>query len=132
MKAIQDWRWAGDDDHRYQQSYIVRVSEDQLDDELARCRDRAQEVGGLPVPNIVEVDELPPEPVQPNAAILAQAFWEAGRRLRDDESVHDMEKPYFDEDMSMVDASGAGFPSAFFGHMADALTELRAAAGLGG
>lgn len=71
------------------------------------------------------------EPVWPTASILDAAFWEAGRRLNDDESVHDLQKPYFDEEMSMVDASGAGFPAEFFGHMAAALADLRAAAGLG-
>lgn len=71
------------------------------------------------------------EPGQPNAAILQAAFWEAGRRLHDDESVHDLQKPYMDEEMSMVDASGGGFPREFFGHMADALQDLLAAAGLG-
>lgn len=70
------------------------------------------------------------EPGLTNAAILEAAFWEAANRLHDDESVHDMNKPYFDESMEMVDASGCGMPSQFWEHMAVAIAELRAAAGL--
>lgn len=34
---------------------------------------------------------------QPGAAILEAAFWEAGRRLNDDETVHDLQKYLWSE-----------------------------------
>lgn len=59
------------------------------------------------------------------AQSLQRAFWAAGRVLGDDPAVHDMGKPYFDEDAGMVDASGGGIPPAFWEHFAAALTGMR-------
>jgi hypothetical protein len=50
-----------------------------------------------------------------------KAFWSAAEELLGDETVHDMEKPYFDAEMDMVDTSGGGMPSRFFELFAEAL-----------
>lgn len=49
---------------------------------------------------------------------LEEAFWAAADLLGDDDSVHGMEQPYFDQEMSMVDTSGTGLPDKFWQHMA--------------
>jgi hypothetical protein len=62
---------------------------------------------------------------QPNAAVLKLAFWEALKRCGDDDRVHDMEYPWHDD--PRIDGS---IPSVLWEHMAVALDELRAAAGM--
>lgn len=57
----------------------------------------------------------------PEAERLYDAFWAAADRLHDDPTVHDMDKPYFDQEASMVDASGAGIPQRFWEHFAEVL-----------
>jgi hypothetical protein len=67
------------------------------------------------------------EPGQPNAAVLKLAFWEAMKRCEDDERVHAMDYPYHDD--PQVDGD---IPAVLWEHMAVAIADLRAAAGLGG
>ena len=55
--------------------------------------------------------------------LLYQAFWEAGRRTNNDETIHGMDSVYFDEEMDMIDTSGGGMPNQFWGHFADAWIE---------
>lgn len=65
------------------------------------------------------------EPGQPNAAVLKLAFWEAMKRCGDDDRVHDMEYPWHDD--PKIDGD---IPAVLWEHMAEAIRELRAAAGL--
>ena len=56
-----------------------------------------------------------------DAEVLYEAFWAAAKTLFDDDSVHDMDKPYMDQEMDMIDCSGCGMPFQFWEHMARAL-----------
>jgi hypothetical protein len=56
-----------------------------------------------------------------DAEALYDAFWTAAKTLTDDDSVHDMDKPYLDQEMDMIDCTGSGMPYAFWDHMARAL-----------
>jgi hypothetical protein len=67
----------------------------------------------------------PDEPGQPNAAVLKLAFWEAVSRCEDKFSYVGSES---NGDAGVIDST---FPEEFWGHMAVAVAELRAAAGLG-
>lgn len=77
MKAIQDWRWAGEFPHRFQQSFIVRVPDDQIDAELVRCADARKSIGGLPAPNIVDVPDAVTEDAETAQTVIARCldFW---------------------------------------------------------
>ena len=75
-----------------------------------------------------EVSPPMPPPEYPydgviSADILYEAFWLATKTLGEDESVHAMDYPYFDQEMDMVDTSGNGMPRAFWEHMARALVQ---------
>jgi len=59
----------------------------------------------------------------PTSEELCAAFWSAADALMNDETVHDIEKPYFDERMGMIDTSGGGMPKEFWQHMADQFTD---------
>lgn len=68
-----------------------------------------------------ENPEPPPPPrFSHEAQHLYNAFWEAGRRLGEDDAVHPMDHPYLDEEMDMIDTSGGGMPTKFWEHFADA------------
>ena len=73
----------------------------------------------------------PPKPPQPeypydgviSAEILHAAFWAATKTLGEDDSVHPLDHPYFDQQMEMIDTSGSGMPTEFWEHMARALVD---------
>ena len=50
----------------------------------------------------------------PTSEELCNAFWSAADALMNDETVHDIAKPHFDERM--------GMPKEFWQHMADQFT----------
>jgi hypothetical protein len=61
VKAIQAWRWWSQVPYkRIQQSYIVRVPEDEIDYHLLRIA--VQQEPGLPAPNVVDVEPTQLEP----------------------------------------------------------------------
>jgi hypothetical protein len=60
MRAIQDWRWMEQGGLRIRQSFIVRVPEEQLLDELDMRREINVRTGQY-TPNIVDVDDEPAE-----------------------------------------------------------------------
>lgn len=55
--------------------------------------------------------------------LLYEAFWAAAKALLDDDGVYSMDKPYFDQQMDMIDCSGCGMPAKFWEHMAKALID---------
>lgn len=55
-----------------------------------------------------------------SADFLRAAFWKAADATFNDESIFDMDKPYFDEEMDTVDGH---MPPEFWEHMVKALTE---------
>lgn len=56
-------------------------------------------------------------------ARLRQAFWTATQTIAEDNSIHPMDLPYFDEAMAMVDTAGNGMPDEFWHHMAEAFEQ---------
>lgn len=56
-----------------------------------------------------------------DADAVYDAFWAAAAALNDDDTVHGMDHPHFDQQMDMIDTSGCGMPRQFWAHMARAL-----------
>lgn len=72
-----------------------------------------------PSPRIPEVEYFYEGSI--SADDLYEAFWSAAEATRNDETIHGMDQPYFDQKMDMVDCSGCGMPPKFWAHMARAL-----------
>jgi hypothetical protein len=74
-------------------------------------------------PPVIERPDAPEYPYEGviSADILYEAFWAAAKTIGDDDSVHGMDHPYMDQEMDMIDTSGAGMPHQFWEHMARAL-----------
>lgn len=53
---------------------------------------------------------------------LRDCFWEAAERTKNDDSIHGMSQPYFNQEMQMIDTSGCGMPEEFWEHFADVWT----------
>lgn len=72
-----------------------------------------------PTPPPVPEREFPFDGVI-SASSVSAAFWRAANTTFNDDTIHDLDKPYFDEEMDTVDGH---MPSQFWEHMARALAE---------